>query len=104
MSDNIRQTPAITQNISRGITNVLGHSIRNPAYHPDLTGREKPDQHPMEAITGLQSALDTKQDVIQDLDTIRSGAAAGATALQAGDNISLLTNDACYTKVIIRRL
>ena len=30
----------------------------------------------------IQSALSTKQDVISDLDTIRSGAAAGATAVQ----------------------
>lgn len=38
----------------------------------------------------------TKQDVISDLSTIRSGAAAGATALQSGDNISELTNDSGY--------
>ena len=37
-----------------------------------------------------------KQDTITDLNTIRSGAAAGATALQPNDNISQLTNDAGY--------
>lgn len=35
--------------------------------------------------TATQAALDTKQDVIDDLDTIRSGASAGATAVQPGD-------------------
>ena len=32
--------------------------------------------------TDLKDALDTKQDIISDLDTIRSGAAAGTTAVQ----------------------
>lgn len=40
--------------------------------------------------------LNDKQDVITDLATIRAGAALGATALQAGDNVSELTNDAGY--------
>lgn len=38
----------------------------------------------------------TKQDVISDLETIRSGATAGSTAIQPDDNISELTNDANY--------
>lgn len=38
-----------------------------------------------------------KQDVIDDLSTIRSGASLGATSLQPGDNVSELTNDAGYT-------
>ena len=33
--------------------------------------------------TDLQTALDSKQDVITDLETIRSGASKGATALQS---------------------
>ena len=37
-----------------------------------------------------------KQDAISDLATIRSGAAKGATALQSGNNVSELTNDAGY--------
>lgn len=35
--------------------------------------------------TDLKNALDAKQDTISDLSTIRSGAAAGATAVQPGD-------------------
>lgn len=42
--------------------------------------------------------LALKQNIIDDLDIIRSGAAAGATAIQSGDNISELTNDAGYTR------
>ena len=44
----------------------------------------------------LQSALNNKQDVINDLDDIRSGASAGTTALQPNDNISELINDVGY--------
>lgn len=39
--------------------------------------------------TSLSSGLATKQDSISDLSTIRSGAAAGATAVQPGDLTSL---------------
>ena len=37
-----------------------------------------------------------KQDVISDLDDIRSGAALGDTAIQPNDNVSSLVNDAGY--------
>lgn len=76
--------------------------------HSQLTNRDTANQHPITAITGLQTALDgkadaadipslegyateayvqsyhdnTKQDIINDLATIRSGAALGATAVQ----------------------
>lgn len=39
-------------------------------------------QGTLSAQTDLKTALDAKQDVISDLDTIRSGAEAGATAVQ----------------------
>lgn len=109
--------------------------------HTRLTNRDAANQHPMSAITGLVDALagkqpsgdyatsadldelanevDTKQDTISDLATIRSGAALGATAVQpeAGKglfsgnyndltnkptiptvptNVSAFTNDAGY--------
>lgn len=38
----------------------------------------------------------SKQDVISDLATIRSGAALGTTSIQPNDNISALTNNAGY--------
>lgn len=34
--------------------------IFGPDDHCNLTGRDKPDQHPVEAITGLRSELDGK--------------------------------------------
>jgi lactam utilization protein B len=37
------------------------------------------------AMTGVSDVINTKQDIISDLDTIRSGAAAGATALQQNE-------------------
>lgn len=76
-------TDTITQVISSGTSDRIEQVVKSVVQHHDkLDHREYPDQHPMEAITGLQEAFNTKQDVIQDLDTIRSGAAAGATALQ----------------------
>lgn len=76
--------------------------------HRQLTNKDAANQHPIRAITGLQSALDgkadaedipsldgyateayvqnyhdsTKQNAIADLDSIRSGASLGATAVQ----------------------
>lgn len=44
----------------------------------------------------IANAINTKQDIILDLNTIRSWAAAGSTALQRLDNITELTNNAGY--------
>lgn len=44
----------------------------------------------------IANAINTKQDIIPDLNTIRSWAAAGSTALQRLDNITELTNNAGY--------
>ena len=66
----------------------------NITDHNSLLGREDPNCHSVGAITGLQSLLDSKQDVIEDLSTIRAGAALGATALQpsALNNTTLTGN------------
>lgn len=64
--------------------------------HNVLINRDLPNQHPMSAITGLETALGGKQDIISDLSEIRSGSALGATALQPNDNISELVNNAGY--------
>lgn len=42
--------------------------------------------------TDLKNALDAKQDIISNLATIESGAAAGATAVQPGDLASVATS------------
>lgn len=44
----------------------------------------------------IANAINTKQNIISDLNDIRSWAAAWATALQALDNITELTNNAWY--------
>ena len=66
----------------------------NITDHNSLLGREDPNCHTVGAITGLQAALNSKQDVIEDLSTIRAGAALGATALQpsALNNTTLTGN------------
>lgn len=46
--------------------------------------------------SSIQTQLNSKEGTISDLSTIRSGAAAGATALQPGGNVSDLINDAGY--------
>lgn len=40
----------------------------------------------------IQGELDLKQDIISDLDTIRSGAAKGSTAIQYSDTLILDCN------------
>ena len=49
-----------------------------------------------DVTSNIQSQINGKQDTISGLDTIISGAAAGATALQPNDNITQLTNNAGY--------
>lgn len=63
------------------LQNYVGGSGTND--HSLLTNRDASDQHPISAVTGLQDALAGKQNTIEDLTGIRSGAALGATALQS---------------------
>lgn len=46
--------------------------------------------------TQEKTTWNNKQNAINDLDTIRSGASAGASALQPNDNITKLNNNAGY--------
>lgn len=50
--------------------------------HNMLYGRDEENGHPISAITGLETALNEKQEVINDLDEIRDGASLGATSVQ----------------------
>ncbi len=65
-----------------GATSDTAIGTSGTTDHRQLTNRDAAEQHPISAITGLTSALGGKQDVISDLNTIRSGASAGATAYQ----------------------
>lgn len=51
----------------------------------------KPDLSVYATNTALSNGLATKQDTVSDLATIRSGAAAGATAVQPGDLAAVAT-------------
>lgn len=66
----------------------------------ELTNRPKYNNTVMTHTTNIPevktATWDGKQDAIADLSTIRSGATAGATALQPDDNVSELVNDAGY--------
>lgn len=53
--------------------------------HNKLKNRDLPNQHPISAITGLETALNEKQPVITDLEEIRQGAEKGKTAVQPED-------------------
>lgn len=54
--------------------------------------KNKPDLSVYATTTDLSSGLAAKQDVISDLSTIRSGAAAGATAVQPSDLATVATS------------
>lgn len=56
--------------------------------------RNKPDLSVYATTSDLTTGLATKQDTISDLSTIRSGAAAGATAVQPGDLATVATTGA----------
>lgn len=85
-------------NVEEGTTANFQIILKSPHFssivHNDTTNRYANDCHPIKAITGLQSALDGKQPTISDLNTIRAGAALGATALQpsALNNTNLTGN------------
>jgi len=55
-------------------------------------------------LTKLKLLLTGKQDVISDLSEIRSGAGAGATALQPNDNVSELVNDSGFIDNTVNNL
>ena len=49
-----------------GATGPTGPSgTAGSTFHPDLTGRDLPNQHPISAITGLQDALDARLQIFQ---------------------------------------
>lgn len=60
--------------------------------HEILFNRDKADQHPISAITGLEEGLNGKQDIIEDLEAIREGASEGATAVQPEDLATVATS------------
>ncbi len=84
---------------TRNNTDISLELGANDTYHSSLQGRSESNQHPISAITDLtetiegintsieecNSAIETKQDAIDDLAEIRAGAAKGNTAAQPND-------------------
>lgn len=62
--------------------NTLISGYRKSFNHDELDHRDFPDQHPIASIEGLRDELDNIQEAISDIDDIREGAEAGATAYQ----------------------
>ena len=72
--------------------------VRQPAWDRAITIDAALSTTSTNAVENrvVTNALNWKQNTISDLNTIRDGAAAWATALQPWDNISLLTNNSWY--------
>lgn len=58
-----------------------------PAPHPDLEGRDLPDQHPITAVTGLEDALASKADGVATAQALASKADADATERALADRV-----------------
>ena len=91
------------QNIT--ITNNVISAAADPQVQADWSETDpsevsyiqnKPDLSVYATNTALTNGLATKQDVISDLATIRSGASAGATAVQPG-SLSTVATTGSYT-------
>ena len=67
-------------------------TVATTGAYSDLSGT--PDLSVYATTSDLTTGLSTKQDTINDLATIRSGAAAGATAVQPGDLATVATTGA----------
>ena len=70
-------------NDSHFVTSGELATVASTGLYADLSG--KPDLSVYATTSAMETALAGKQAVIQDLDTIRAGAAAGATAAQPSD-------------------
>ncbi len=73
-----------TVTVGSNVYNVVNRNVTLPAYPTRLADLSEDDNHKLVTLAEKQ-AWTNKQDAIQDLSTIRSGAAAGATALQQSD-------------------
>lgn len=100
--------PIFTASVAHGITNQDITNWNNKSDfsgdYEDLTNKPTIPTVPtnVSAFTNDAGYIDssyhdsTKQDIISDLTTIRTGASAGVTAIQPNDNMSLLNNDLVF--------
>ena len=86
---NVRQVPSASSGDNGKVLGVtdsagtLGWVSQTPGTTVDQTYNASSTN--AQSGTAVAGAISTKQDTISDLETIRSGAAAGATAVQPGD-------------------
>lgn len=93
--DTISDLSTIRSGADAGATAVQPGDLATVATtgaYSDLSGT--PDLSVYATTSDLTTGLATKQDTINDLATIRSGAAAGATAVQPGDLATVATTGA----------
>lgn len=84
-------------NASGTLENVQADYTETDTSAPSYI-KHKPDLSIYATASGMETALAGKQDVISDLETIRSGAEAGSTAVQPGDLAQVATTGS-YTSL-----
>ena len=76
--------PVTSDGVARAIAGGSGQITVDQNYNPESANAQ--------AGTAVAQAVESKQDVINDLSTIRSGAALGATAVQPGSLSAVATS------------
>ena len=84
-------------NASGTLENVQANYAETDPSDPSYI-KNKPDLSIYATASGMETELAGKQDVISDLETIRSGAEAGSTAVQPGDLAQVATTGS-YTSL-----
>ena len=84
-------------NASGTLENVQANYTETDPSDPSYI-KNKPDLSIYATASGMETELAGKQDVISDLETIRSGAEAGSTAVQPGDLAQVATTGS-YTSL-----
>ena len=101
----VTKVPQITTNTLWQVTWITEVDITHPSQIDNttywtswnwVTDKAPTKDAVYDKISAMDTAIAWKQATISDLATIRSGASAGATAVQPWDNVSTLNNDAWY--------
>lgn len=103
-STNAVQNNVIKNYVDTQVQEATSGAVSDTAYWTSwnwITGIAPSKNAVYDKISAMDTTIAWKQNTISDLSTIRSWAALWATALQSGDNISELTNDAGFiTKAV----
>ena len=86
--------PVVDQTYDAGSTNAMSGVAVASAITNNIDQTYDHESPLAQSGTAVAGALSTKQDVISDLSTIRSGAQAGATAVQPGSLATVATTGA----------